>query len=399
MRYLIIFIFILLVVAGITVTAQTGDCRKPWKKLISRDVRYRSVASDGRSKISFADKIADEVKSGKLKAFTNYDHDLTTRLSRADLDDIFSPSPDTISSFNPTANSWYTQIINRAFISDSVYHFRTLEKWEFYPFAYKTILKINGIAPVKSVYGFERDFRGWQAIFWLLYNDISGIMNDSIYESRLSDVLWQDYFSWDTTKGAVEHGTRSRTGVFSANAVRIIDLHRNEDTSNHHFKDQGLWDSSIAALFTMAIMDGKIHGWADEPHPFTTILTKSELIKVVTNKPDTIETDDGMNGAYLEKILIRDFRYDAITKYKILEHWNFDPATGIAEITVNGIAPMHENYDIFGNFTGTNTMFWVRIEDVEEIIERYEQYHPDNTFAMHIWEDYFLSDIKPEIVE
>ena len=85
--------------------------------------------------------------------------------------------------------------------------------------------------------------------------------------------------------------------------------------------------------------------------------------------------------------------------YKIMEEWNFNPLAGKTEIQITGIAPCYSIFDDKWVNRTYHPVFWTRYRDVREIITRYEQYHHTNIIAAHIWNNYFFSDVKPQIVK
>ncbi len=396
MRYFFGYIIIALIFACHTVVAQTDNCNMPWKKLVSRDVRYSSYSIAAIKGFSTTEKILDEVRTERLKAYANFAQYFTRVLNKDDLNYIFSPSRDTILISNPKNDSEYTKIINRTLISDSIYQYRTLENWEFYPSTYKTSIYIKGIAPVENVISPWGEFRGKRTVFWLYYNDVSNILNDNRCIPKLTDVFWQDNFQADTSKWHQPAARAELNGIRTISVIRTVDMRQTDDTIRHHLVDQNFGDSALGQIFVAAILEGKIAAWEVYSNLFSKKLTNPEILKMVTNKPDTMfENESNGNGTEIIKCFTRDFNYSAMSTYKILEEWSFDTRTGKTEIQIEAMAPVLNVY-VDGIFRGFNTMFWLKMDEVKDIIARYEQYHPDNTFAMHIWNDYFLSDVKPE---
>ena len=104
---------------------------------------------------------------------------------------------------------------------------------------------------------------------------------------------------------------------------------------------------------------------------------------------------DPVTGTEIQKIIRRDFDPTVIRKYRILEEWAFNPRTGKTDIQITGIAPMLEVYGEDGSYRGSKSMFWVRYNDARPVVEKYDQMHPNHTLASLIWDDYFLSEVKP----
>jgi len=186
--------------------------------------------------------------------------------------------------------------------------------------------------------------------------------------------------------------------IWKKKVARVIDMAQKEDNTNHHLTDMRE-DTTMLEMMVSAIKNGKLTAYSNFDADFTTKLSPEGLREMMTSKPDTIEVVDPITNARVVKIVRRDFDNSLVHKYRILEEWAFNPHTGITSIQIIGIAPLREVYDENGSFRGVQAMFWVRYNDVRNIIAKYEQYHPDNSLSGHIWADYFLSDVKPEGVK
>lgn len=186
--------------------------------------------------------------------------------------------------------------------------------------------------------------------------------------------------------------------IWKKKVGRVIDMAPKEDNANHHLTDMRE-DTSILEMMTNAIKSGKLIAYSNFDDEFTTRLSADGLKEMMTTRPDTIEVIDPITNARTIRVTRRDFDYSLIHKYRILEEWAFNPHTGITSIQIIGIAPLREIYDENNTFRGVQAMFWVKYNDVKNIIGKYEQYHPDNSLSGHIWSDYFLSDVKPEGVK
>ena len=112
---------------------------------------------------------------------------------------------------------------------------------------------------------------------------------------------------------------------------------------------------------------------------------------------DTIIVTDPNTNSELRKIISRDLIYSRIGAYTLIEEWAFDPHTGKTDIQIRAIGPSKVERDNRGTIAAGLPLFWVRYADTHGMISHYDQYHPDNTLASHIWADYFLSDVKPEV--
>jgi Gliding motility associated protein GldN len=171
--------------------------------------------------------------------------------------------------------------------------------------------------------------------------------------------------------------------------VRLINVKEKEDTVKHHLKDVS-HNKSLAELMINAIYDGKLAAYSNgDDEYFTTKLTPARVKEMLTPRPDTIMVTDPVTGSELMKVVTRDLDYDMLTKFRVLEDWTFDPNTGNTDVKILGIAPIKLVYGEDGAYRGSMAIFWIKYADALPILERYDRYHPSNTFSNRIWNDYF----------
>jgi len=178
--------------------------------------------------------------------------------------------------------------------------------------------------------------------------------------------------------------------VWKKQVARVIDMSVQEDTVVHHLRDMSP-DTTLTEILVNAIRAGKITAYANTGNFFSEKLTKDMLEALLSSKPDTVSITDPVTSQEMIKIVSHDFNYEAINKYRIIEDWTFDPNTGKTQIQITGIAPIRDVYGSAGEFRGVMAMFYLRFNDVKNIISRYELYHPNNTIASHVWNDYFTA--------
>ena len=179
---------------------------------------------------------------------------------------------------------------------------------------------------------------------------------------------------------------------------RTIDLAQKEDTAKHHLTDVTN-DTTLFEIMANAIKAGKLVAYSNFDHNFTTRFTAVQLKEIMGNKTDTTLIVDPVTNKEKQIIVHHEFNYDAVHKYRLLEEWTFDPITGKTDIMIEGIAPLREIYGDDGNFRGVQAMFWLRYTDAHQVLARYDKIHPTKCFATYIWDDYFLSDVKPAVAK
>lgn len=176
--------------------------------------------------------------------------------------------------------------------------------------------------------------------------------------------------------------------------ARTIDWKPVHNEATHHLKDIRK-DSVIFEMIVKAVLIDKIPVFNDTDSSLSTYVKQAALTEMFRDRIDTFTIIDPINGQELTKAVSLPFQYSSIHKFRIVEDWVFHPITLKTEIMVTAIAPLMEVYSSQDEVIGVKPMFWLKYGDVKNVINRYEQYHPDNSLAALIWKDYFSSDIKP----
>jgi len=153
-------------------------------------------------------------------------------------------------------------------------------------------------------------------------------------------------------------------------------------------------DATLVELLISAVRAGRLVAYSNTDINFSTRLSMEELDGMTASKRDTFMITDPVSGEEHRKVVARDFKPDAIHKYRVLEQWTFAPYTGRTEIQIVGIAPIREVFSSDGSFRGVQAMFWLQYKDAAPFLDKYEQSHTDSNIRTGIWTDYFSADNK-----
>ncbi|MES2701488.1 MAG: hypothetical protein V4649_02560 [Bacteroidota bacterium] len=176
---------------------------------------------------------------------------------------------------------------------------------------------------------------------------------------------------------------------------RIIDMQPPEDTATHRLRPEGN-DSTLLQMLITPLEAGKFTAFNNYDALFTQKMSRSDIRSLIASRTDTILVLNPLTGVEEKRYRRFDFLVDLIHKYRVVEDWAFDPATGTTDIQIVGLGPIKDIYGDDGTFRGHQTMFWVTYKDARPVLTRYEQLHPDNSFSLKIWNDYFQSTEKPK---
>ena len=391
--YKVVFVALFCAICGVASAQNNGTWKKKVGRVIDLSEKENDVThhnKDAKPKPTLLEMMADDIKSGKLDAYSTFDCSFTTKLSAAELKNMTTSKVDTIVVVDPVTGKEMTKLVRKDCDYSAIHKYRILEEWTFDPHTGRTEIQITGIAPIREIYNEDGAFRGVQAMFWVKYNDARSIIAG--YEqynpgNTIAGHIWHDYFSNDSATGE----------VWKKKAVRLVDFAQKDDNISHHLTD-AREDTSIYKMIATAIKSGKLGAYASDDNNMASKISYEALKEKRWGTPDTIVVVDPVTNQQTWEIHDLIFEYYTINKYRILEEWAFDPHIGKTEIQIRGIGP---TIDVQHDESGSETqlMFWLRYNDIQDIASRYEQYHPDNTLAGHVWHDYFLSDVKPELVK
>ncbi len=400
-------ILVILSVFATAFTPKDDHAKSPcmvWKKIVSREIEIpEKVDSSNHQKgkvnnnITLAKMMVNAIKDSKVTGYSNYDMSLSTKLSAYEYDDILGNRVDTQEITDPITGQVIRKFVHHAYDYAAFVHtYRILEQWTFDPLLCKTEIQILGIAAVRDVYGDDGSFRGVQAVFWLHYEEARPILDkyDRSHPGHtVGQFVWNDFFNAES-KPAV------KGNVLQGKASRVIDLPaEREDTIKHHLRseqsDDGLINSLIGAKYA-----GNIIAYSRYGQKFTDSLPARTFIDPGMFKVDTQVITDPITNQEFTAVINTQINNHKVhhPKVNIIESWSFNPVKGKTEIDIEGMAPLEEGIDDKNNL-GFFPLFWVQYKDVREVINQYAAQHPKNTFANCLWDNYFLSDTRPTLLE
>lgn len=133
---------------------------------------------------------------------------------------------------------------------------------------------------------------------------------------------------------------------------------------------------------------------------FTQLVRYEELQKRL-NTRDTIVVIDPETEEETTTIVLNEFDWRSIKKFRIKEDCAFDNRHGHMIVRIIGIAPIREVYDERGNYRGEEALFWIYYPDFRNYLATYEAFSLFEEGLYYSWEDilelrYFDSHIVKE---
>jgi hypothetical protein len=183
--------------------------------------------------------------------------------------------------------------------------------------------------------------------------------------------------------------------VWKKQVARVIDLADNQDEKVHHLKGQNL-DSSLVDILISAVRSNKFPAYSTSDLTINNKISTSDFNALTTPIKDTVITVDPVTRKEKMSIVTQDLNTEKIHKYRVIENWSFNTATGKTDIEIVAVAPLMEVWSGGRVLIGVKAWFYVKYADLEKAYIQSKKNSPIKSFANYIWEDYFLNETKPK---
>ncbi len=162
-----------------------------------------------------------------------------------------------------------------------------------------------------------------------------------------------------------------------------------------HHNEYG--DTQLVKCLVDAVLDGKINPYewwpSDGSHfsKFTTKMPRTELMERMHFRDDTVHAPSTTVKGKIDTIIHLGGNFPAVndTKIEVVEQWEFDPITRVTEVTILGIAPVRELYVEKTQYRGHFTIFWIKWDEIRDILLQNDQAMGKAGFQKYLWCDYF----------
>ena len=228
--------------------------KRVWREIDTREkqnIGFRYTGDENSGGGMFIEILIDAIKRGKVKAYSNFDDRFTQILTKEQLMEQLIPKPDTTIVVDPITGQEMQKIVNHDFDPSTITKYRIKEDWIFDRNQGQMVVRIVGIAPVKDII-VDGDYRGSQAIFWLYYPDIRGLLANYEVFNPLNDIArytWDEFFesrqfSSKITKVSNPFGLNPGSGgaYFKDNMSPMESLYESKHSSEEIFnKEHDMW--------------------------------------------------------------------------------------------------------------------------------------------------------------
>lgn len=174
--------------------------KRVWREIDTREkqnVAFRYAGDEHTGGGMFIEILIDAIKKGKIAAYGTFDDRFTTVLTKEQIMEMTSGKVDTITVYDPITQEEIQQTRITDFKPETITKYRIKEDWIFDRNMGQMVVRIVGIAPVKDLYGDDGVYRGPQAMFWLYYPDIRGLLANYEAFNPRNDMFrptWDEFF-------------------------------------------------------------------------------------------------------------------------------------------------------------------------------------------------------------
>lgn len=185
--------------------------------------------------------------------------------------------------------------------------------------------------------------------------------------------------------------------VLVKRAIRTVYMFDTTDYYEGRKAKDARWDDSLITESVVNLAKQKrinLYAAVDTQGVFAVPLSKEEICEEIKPQIDSVDADDPITAQRYIKVLIREFRFETIQHYKLMEEWRYNVKNGQTDIVITAIAPLKNEYDDNGYFLGQKTMFWIKYADAKPVFDKYEKQHPNNTLMRAVWNDYFAEKAR-----
>ena len=332
----------------------------------------------------FAHTLIMAVLNNRITPYELMSSTLRKRLSLESVKAKLNPAPNPPKR-NRNDSSYIALPRNDSYFPDLT-TYKILEEWTFDPIKRETEIHIAGVGILRNT-SFSSRYHRDDEIFWVKWQDvqllINGNLNKPAYNS-MQQSLWDTYYKYpglsvDSSYVPPSFTEKTRTRL----AIRNIEtIDTGAWTDGRIFDENDFW--IIAQSFYDSINANKLAAYSDTKLNSPDILPFSSI--ALPQKLDTVLITRDNEDIY--QVRAYDTNWDWFCNYDLLEKWSFDAKNGQIDIRILGIKPRFDIQNSHGLKIPYNKLFWVRYNDVFNIINEYDKCHPVNGLSMSLWKSY-----------
>jgi gliding motility associated protien GldN len=231
-----------------------------WKKRVWREINtlekqnigFRYSGDEHSGGGMFIEILIDAIKKGKIVAYGTFDDRFTTVLTKEQIMEQVAGKVDTETVVDPITGDEIQKTRVTDFKPETITKYRIKEDWIFDRNQGQMVVRIVGLAPVQDKYGDDGIYRGSQAMFWLYYPDIRGLLANYEVFNPTNDMFrttWDEFFESRMFASKITKVSNPFGTIVGANGESFQDhlnpmesLYESQRTSQEIFnKEHDMW--------------------------------------------------------------------------------------------------------------------------------------------------------------
>ena len=222
--------------------------KRVWRELDTREKQntaFRYAGDENSGGGMFIEILIDALKTGKIKGYKTFDDRFTTLMTKEDILETVAGKVDTITITDPITNTETIKYVNRDFNPEQITKYRIKEDWIFDRNQGQMVVRIIGLAPVKDIIGDDGVYRGSQAMFWLYYPDIRGLLAQyEVYnpQNDIARYTWDEFFESRQFSSKITKVSNPFNNEFKDHLSPMESLYESKHTQEEIFnKEVDMW--------------------------------------------------------------------------------------------------------------------------------------------------------------
>lgn len=148
-----------------------------------------------------------------------------------------------------------------------------------------------------------------------------------------------------------------------------------------------------------AVKSGDVPVFGANDDEFKNPINPEDALAMTGSSSDTIYIPDAMDPDILiPTVVTQDFNFDNVKQFRLKEIWYFNKQTSTLQVSIQGIAPIMDDYSEEGVFRGTKALFWIFMPNLRTTLVKTEAFNPFPDGIRLTWDDIFTQRLFSSVV-